>query len=40
MKLAMVEDTVLSCDCLKDNDNLLKIYTGTFMLKFCMHVNR
>ena len=40
MKLAMVEETVLSCDHLKDNDDLLKFYTGTFKLKFCMHVNR
>lgn len=40
MKLAMVEETVLSCDRLKDNDDLLKFYTGTFKLKFCMHVNR
>ena len=28
MKLAMTEETVLSCECLKDNDDLLKFYTG------------
>jgi len=29
MKLAEVEETVLSCKCLEDNEDLLKFYTGT-----------
>lgn len=38
MKLAMAEETVLSCEHLKNNDDLLKFYTGIFM--FNMYVNQ
>ena len=38
MKLAMAEETVLSCEHLKDNDDLLKFYTG--ILTFNMYFNQ
>ena len=38
MKLAMADGIVLSCERLKDNDDLLKFYTGILM--FNMHVNQ